>query len=516
MSGEPATGMGEAFLPLGYAGLIHTYHLDCPPPRQSLALAPGRHRRMAHDADTEWTLLPRGSTIYEPRTRIEHLGIALKHEGVDLRVLACLFALDVQQELTAFVAANPKGQYTRRAWFLYEWLTGKRLEVEPPEGARYILVLDPAAYFTRTPTRSSRHKVHDNLPGVPGFCPLIRRTDRLAPQRFVRLREEARQVLQAADPAVLRRAVAFMLLSESKGSFGIEGETPPRTRLERWGHIIASAGSINLSIPELESLQRSLFDKGQHFIRTGLRRVGGFVGRREFHDSMPLPDHVSARPDDLKCLVTALLDTYALLHADSFDPLLLAAIVGFGFVFIHPFEDGNGRLHRFLIQKALIDGGFSPPGVVLPVSASILDDLVGYRATLEDYSRPTLGAIEWDPTPDGNVEVTNDTAYLYSYFDATRQAEYLVDRIEHTVHVAVPAELRYLRDFDDAKRRVAAVADMPDRLATLLIQFCVQNRGIVSARKRADHFPGASDDEMAELEAAVRASGIVPDTPAGA
>ena len=352
------------------------------------------------------------------------------------------------------------------------------------------------------------------MPGVPGFCPVIRRTDRLDEARFERLKDEAGQLLDAADPALLRRAVSFMLLNESKGSFGIEGETPPRTRLERWGHVFAAAGSAKLTVAGLEALQRSLFEKGQRFVRPGLRTEGGFVGQHDPYENLPLPAHISAWADDLDRPMMALLRAYALLSREGFEPVLLAASVGFGFVFIHPFEDGNGRLHRFLIQKALIDGGFSPPGVVLPVSAAILDDLVGYRAALEAYSRPTLRAIEWEPTADGNVEVTNETAYLYSYFDATRQAEYLADRIEHTIHFAMPAELRYLEQFDDAKRRIAAIADLPDRLAGLLIQFCMQNGGTVSARKRADYFPGAGEQEMAALEAAVRDSGIVPEKPA--
>ena len=514
MLGEAALP-GPESMPLGYAGLIAEYGLACPPPRRSLALAGVRGKTVVPTPGTEWLLLPRGSAIHPPATRIEHLGIALKHEGVDLRILCRLFASGIGAEMVAFVAGNPRGQYTRRAWFLYEWLTGERLPIEPPEGARYVPALDPAVYFTRKPVRSARHKVEDNMPGVPGFCPLVRRTGRLAGQRFARLKAEAGQLLAEADPAVLRRAVAFMLLNEGRGSFGIEGEAPPRTRLERWGHVIAAAGNTRLTIPELENLQRSLFDKGQRFVRTGLRQVGGFVGQRGPYDNALLPDHISARPQDLRSLMRALLDAYALLRTEGFEPVLTAALVGFGFVFIHPFEDGNGRLHRFLIQKALIDGQFNPPGVVLPISAAILDDLAGYRATLEDYSRPTLAAIEWDTTPDGNVEVTNDTAYLYSYFDATRQAEYLADRIEHTIQFAVPAELLYLHRFDDAKRRVAAVADMPDRLATLLIQFCIQNGGTVSARKRAEFFPGATDGDMADLEAAVRDSGIVPPPPTG-
>ena len=138
----------------------------------------------------------------------------------------------------------------------------------------------------------------------------------------------------------------------------------------------------------------------------------------------------------------------------------------------------------------------------------ILQDLLGYRAALEDYSVPTLQGIEWEPDQDGNVRVTNDTAYLYRYFDATRQAEYLLDRIEQTVRFSLPAELAYLHRFDEAKRLIAQVADMPDRLVSLFIQFCNQNEGRLSRQKRDIFFAELTDAEVSALEAAVEASGI--------
>lgn len=239
----------------------------------------------------------------------------------------------------------------------------------------------------------------------------------------------------------------------------------------------------------------------------GLR--GGGVGRHDGRDQTPLPDHVSAKADDLRSLLEGLLAAFEHLKRGRFDPVLTAASIGFGFVFIHPFEDGNGRLHRFIFQKALIDMEFNPEGVILPVSAAILEDLVGYRAALEDYSVPTLPYIEWEPTEHGNVRVTNETSYLYRYFDATRQAEYLADRIERTVRFDLPAELAYLHRFDDAKRRLTELVDMPDRLASLFIQFCAQNKGQLSKRKREEYFPRMSEDELSRLEGAVQASGIV-------
>ena len=188
---------------------------------------------------------------------------------------------------------------------------------------------------------------------------------------------------------------------------------------------------------------------------------------------------------------------------------MTAAVAGFGFVFIHPFEDGNGRLHRFLIQKALVDTGFNPPGVILPVSAAILEDLLGYRAALEDYSLPTLRSIEWTAAKLGNVTVTNETDYLYRYFDATRQAEYLVDRIERTVHVSLPAELDFLHKFDLLKQDISAELDLPDRIMSLFIQFCAQNGGKLSNAKRNQYFALLDDKTVEHLEHLVQRSGIV-------
>jgi Fic family protein len=36
------------------------------------------------------------------------------------------------------------------------------------------------------------------------------------------------------------------------------------------------------------------------------------------------------------------------------------------FVYIHPFDDGNGRLHRYLIHHVLSRTRFTPAGLVLP------------------------------------------------------------------------------------------------------------------------------------------------------
>src|SRR3546814_3825835 len=89
-------------------------------------------------------------------------------------------------------------------------MTGRRRDVPDTAGVQYVPALDPDRYIgRRRPTRSVRHKIDDNLTGVPGFCPLVRRTDRLAEDRIAGLAAEARATMAGADPATLHRAVSF-------------------------------------------------------------------------------------------------------------------------------------------------------------------------------------------------------------------------------------------------------------------------------------------------------------------
>jgi Fic family protein len=79
----------------------------------------------------------------------------------------------------------------------------------------------------------------------------------------------------------------------------------------------------------------------------------------------------------------------------SLDPVLTAAVSAFSFVFVHPFEDGNGRIHRFLVHYALATRGFSPPGMIFPVSAAILRQRHLYDLALEAFSKPVMASIDW-------------------------------------------------------------------------------------------------------------------------
>jgi hypothetical protein len=169
-------------------------------------------------------------------------------------------------------------------------------------------------------------------------------------------------------------------------------------------------------------------------------------------------------------------------------------------VYVHPFEDGNGRLHRCLIHHVLAERRFAPAGMVFPVSSVMLDRIDDYRATLRAHSGPLMPFIEWRPTPERNVEVVNDTADFYRYFDGTAAAEFLYACVRRTVDEDVPREIDYLRRHDEAIQRVMETVEMPDRIAEHLVVFIRQNGGTLSKQRRQGEFERLTDDEVERIE----------------
>jgi len=185
------------------------------------------------------------------------------------------------------------------------------------------------------------------------------------------------------------------------------------------------------------------------------------------------------------------------------DSVLQAAATAFDFVYVHPIQNGNGRLHRCLIHHVLAERKFTPPGMVLPVSAVMLNRIDSHRDTLR-ASGPLMNFIEWRPTPERNVEVLNDTADLSRYFDCTEAAEFLYACVARTVDQDLPSEIEFLRRNEEAMRRIMNTVERPDRIAEDLVTFIRQNKGNLGRKRRENEFAKLTDDEVTFLEAIVR------------
>jgi len=258
------------------------------------------------------------------------------------------------------------------------------------------------------------------------------------------------------------------------------------------------AGKNKLTLAEIIRLHTVLIED-RRFVHAGLRPDGVFVGERD-HLGDPRPEFIGARAQDLSELMTSMLEANERMRDDGIDPVLQAAATAFGFVYVHPFEDGNGRLHRCLIHHVLAERRFTPSGMVFPVSSVVLDRIDDYRTTLQGHSASLMPYIEWRPTPERNVEVLNDTADLYRYFDCTEPAEFLFACVQRTVDEDLPREIDYLRRHDLARQRIMEAVEMSDRLAENLVMFIRQNKGTLSKNRREAEFRQLTDDEVQRME----------------
>jgi Fic family protein len=86
--------------------------------------------------------------------------------------------------------------------------------------------------------------------------------------------------------------------------------------------------------------------------------------------------HYYALPEETPAKMQELMEWYAEVNQDkSIHPVVIAALFHHKFVAIHPFDDGNGRLSRILMNLSLMQRGY-PPLVIK------IDDRKNYYALL--------------------------------------------------------------------------------------------------------------------------------------
>ncbi len=486
----------------GYAAIIDKLDLQIPMVSPITMIAEKNQRLVSE----QWIVLP---STYLPNdnkqvTKIQalynHLVFALKYEGVSLLVFSKLIEKLTENEIMDLVNIEPTGQYARRIWFLIEWVSGKLIQEKANLTKKsYIKVIDEKLQYGVSGIKSPRHLIINNLPGNTNFCPLIRRTHKLETHLSKGYANISKKSVVGIRRDIIQRASAFLLLKDSKASFTIEGESPKSKRAARWGLAIGQAGTNELTKEELVRLQQLVIENAR-FIQLGIRNQGGFVGEHDRITGEPVPVHISARQEDLNDLLDGFIETNQLLIKDNFDPVLAATIIAFGFVFIHPFEDGNGRIHRYLIHHILAKKQFSDQGIIFPISSSILEHIVDYRKVLESYSNPLLDWIDWEETRNHNLLVTNNTKDFYRYFDATKQAEFLFDCIKDTIENIIPKEISYLLKYEKFKHTLEEIFEMPDKMISVLVIFLEQNNGQLSKRAKEKEFSILTIDEIFQIE----------------
>lgn len=487
-------------VPIGLTALIDRLGLKIPYPVVRSEIVAGTRKTIV----TNTQVVEQYPRVYQPpESIVGQLRFALRYEPLDLRVYKAAFEKMERSELEIWIQKEPNGIFARRAWYLYEMFTGKTLNVDDLESGRYVDLLDPDLHIVGLPIRVKRQRVFDNLLGNKDYCPLIRRTEKLIIDFNKDLAEQAQKLVSGVDPGVLKRAVHYLFTKETKSSFAIEGETPSKDRSERFVAALMRAEKFDpVQKQSLIDLQNVIVDP--RYAQKEWRDVQVFIGSiapdysQEVHFVCPKPPDVGPLMAGWMRMLDRLLDAESTVH-----PVCAAAAAAFGFVFVHPFLDGNGRIHRFLVHNVLARRNFTPEGVLFPVSAAMLREMSAYDRALENFSGSIQPFVQFVLNDEEQVEVSNETADLYRFFDATSQTEYLFDCIEDAIRRDLRAELDFLKFRDAAVKAVMEIVDMPNQRAALLVRAIQQNNGKLVGDKR-QQFAELTDEELVTIVSAIQ------------
>jgi len=443
-----------------------------------------------------------------PKTLILHIIVAVILQPINLFLLKKVFDNIDKKDVEDYVLEKPTGKYHRKIWFLYEFLTGRTLEIDDLPKKNYIDLLDNDEYFTAPAIKSKRHAINNNLLGNKYFSPVVRKTIGIK-VKTNELKQRAQKAIKDIDPQVIYRAINYLYDKETQDSFTIERVKASPSKLAKFAAILESQSVDPMDVTQasLVKLQHSFADERYH--DDPYRKTQAFIGgsldlySSLSHSLSRKVDFVCAKPNDIQFLMEGLLDCYNRFLSQEVDPIIAAAVVAFGFVYIHPFQDGNGRIHRYLIHNLLAKKNFSPKEIVFPISAYMLKNLKEYQKALNSFSKHFMQVIDYDINKDGLMEVSDDTMDFYLYIDLTAQASYLFDCIEQTIETEFKQEIEYLIKSDEAKIKMQEIVDMPNDRQNFFIALATQNNGKLAKSKR-NQFEELTDEEVAKLESIIQ------------
>ena len=502
--------------PIGYLWLANRFDVVTMPHwRESRVLVRGT-RRLLETAGRQVEYLP---AAQDPGENVfAHLEFALRKEGLHLELLRKVLVKIAPGEVAEYVRGKPTGRYSRVVWWLFETFAGIRLDLPDVQTGNYVDLLDPVLYVTGPIRKAKRQRVNVNLIGTADFAPMVRRKG-LGIWNEAEMRQRCGEIVAEYPPEIFKRAVHYLYAKESKSSHEIERETPDQKRAEKFIGLLEQAWHRDfITKPALVELQQAIVDP--RFANNGWRSERENLIDRQVYvgeamgPGMERVHFAAPKPDDLDGLMSGFITMARLAiegppgdHRENHPTptLVAAALVSFAFDFLHPFSDGNGRIHRFLLHHVLARRGFGPQGIILPVSAVILNRPREYEQALESFSKPLMERVEYTMDDRQRMTITNDTADFYRYIDCTELTRITIDFIRETIETELPAELKYLTMYDEIRRGIRDIVELPDRIADLFVRLVRQNGGTLSKKKRAlPEFAALTSDEIEAMEAVMR------------
>lgn len=462
---------------LGYQWLCEHFRLTAFPLARPARVAPVS--RMTRTAEA---LLVPAQVAPKAGQPLDQLLFALKHEGVNLQVLAQALKHIPHGDIQRQVQATPSSRYVRILGFLWEAFNDRELEGNFAIAGPTVDLFDAKRYLTAPGQRNARWKVNFNGLGSLRYAVTVERTPTIERLLALDILDRANTFVAGLGQQATDRALAWAYLHETENSFAIERETPSQDKAESFVALLKQAHQPRPMdegyLVELQNAaitnplgRAAAYRHEQNWLRGPLRGAAGIT-------YVPPPHElVNALMDEVLVFANALPKTI--------DPLVAAAIASFGFVFIHPFMDGNGRLSRFLFHYALCQSGRLANGLLLPVSVAMKRNEAAYLNALQSFSTPMRRCweVRWLSDERYDFRFQGDEA-LYRYWDATQVVEFSLGMARQALEKDLREETEFLDRFDRVYREIDDRFDVRGNVLTTLIIAALQNNGKVSKNRR--------------------------------
>lgn len=413
---------------------------------------------------------------------MDHVLFALKHEGTNLTILAQALPKVDQERLEVALAQSPNGQYLRKAAFLWEHFTGRVLTQSSPARGAIVKIFDPRLYIVGPSRRNSRWRVDFNGLGSLGYCASIEKSPELEALLENDVLDRTRQFIESLPEEMMDRAISWAYLHETKDSFLIEREAPAQDKAKRFMQLLHLAHEKSeLTEDYLSGLQNSV-------VNNKIDQAAAFRHEQNhLHSSMRGAAGVTYIPPEpeLCAELSHELMAFANERPEQIPPLVLASVVSFGFVFLHPFMDGNGRLSRFLIHHTLCCSGALRRDSLLPISVAMKKNERGYLEALRSFSLKIRNewSIRWLDEDQFDFKFNGHDS-VYRYWDATDCTIFLLQMADQALNSELRNEAKFLANYDAIYKRLNNEYDVRNSEMSTLIITCLSHGGKVSNNRR--------------------------------
>ena len=443
-------------------------------------------------------------TIGHNASLLEHILFSLKYEDINLFVLSNGLRHIDKKTMMQSIERSQNSAFLRKAALIWEFVN--QGELESNVSSKYINFFDER-YVTGEDRKYSKWRINFNGIGDLNWCPVIIKDENLKSENT--LFSNIHDFVLSSDKRLLDRAVEWAYLGETEGSFAIERENPSQDKKEAFAQVLKKARLCEkIDEDYLCEIQRDVISNPFNQATSYRSKQNHLRDRGLSATSITYVPPWFELSDEIMSSIEHMANN------SQIDPVSLATSISFGFVFAHPFMDGNGRVSRFLIHHTLSKSGQLPSGFMLPVSVAMKRNEIKYLENLELFSRPARKFVEakWLHDEEYSFEWKESADLFFRYPDLTNQANFMLNMIKESLSIDIQGEIDYLRVHDRLCEKIEERFDIANKDLMTLIKIALDEEsggiGVISKGKRKDYKYKVQEEALDYIQSIATIEGI--------